>query len=235
VTAEELKAILEYFGVLGIGGMIGGGLMWVIVKSYLPAYISEKGRNLATKEDISYITTQVESIKAKYSEHLQNLAQQQTLLVEGFKNSLSKEQEFERTANAAVVDLTKKLAAGSQLISWLSWSATEPKPSLLDSDFADYDKGMIVVLSELVGLQASVAALDPSRFPKLSDFAEELYAREVEVGKARDLFRTEGPEKDVKQAQAIARLKVIYEQSIDFDKRLLAAVTGLLKPQKVGE
>lgn len=149
-------------------------------------------------------------------------------VLEVFKGRLSREQEFVRTANAAVVDLTKKLAAGSHLISWLSWAATEPEPSLSENDFTDYDKGMMVVLSDLVGLQATVAALDPRRFPVLSAFAEELYDRDVSVGKARDLFRTKDPEK-VKQA--IAVLKPIYQESLAFDKKLLTAVTGLLTPE----
>ncbi|TAJ18731.1 MAG: hypothetical protein EPO60_08165 [Rugosibacter sp.] len=152
-------------------------------------------------------------------------------VLEVFKGKLSREQEFVRTANAAVVDLTRKLATGSHLISWLSWSSTEPDVSLSESDFTDYDKGMIGVLSDLVGLQASVAALDPSRFADLSDFAEQLYARDVNVGKARDLYRTKDPEK---MKQSIALLKSIYYESLEFDKALLAAVTGLLAPPPTG-
>ncbi len=33
------------------------------VKNFLPAYFNEKGKNLATKEDIGKITKTVESIK----------------------------------------------------------------------------------------------------------------------------------------------------------------------------
>lgn len=153
-------------------------------------------------------------------------------VLEVLKGKLSREQEFVRTANAAVVDLTKKLAAGSHLISWLSWSATEPEVSLSKDDFTDCDKGMIGVLSDLVGLQASVAALDPSRFAVLSPFAEQLYARDVNMGKARDLYQTKDPEK---MKQAIALLKPIYQESLEFDKALLTAVTGLLTPALPGE
>ncbi len=31
-----------------------------LVKSYFPSYFSEKGKNLATKEDVSHITAEVE-------------------------------------------------------------------------------------------------------------------------------------------------------------------------------
>jgi hypothetical protein len=75
-------------------------------------------------------------------------------------------------------------------------------------------------------LQASVAALDPSKFSALSDFAEQLYERDIEVGKARDLFGTNIPES---VQQAIAILNTTYQDSIAFDKSLLVAVTGMLQ------
>lgn len=150
--------------------------------------------------------------------------------LEVFKGRLSREQEFSRIANAAVVDLTRKLATGSHLISWLSWSATQPHVTLTGNDFTTYDKGMIEVMSDLVGLQASVAALYPSKSSVLSDFAEQLYSRDIEVGRARDLFRTRNP-KDVQQAVAI--LSAIYQESIAFDKALLEAVTGMLQSSTV--
>lgn len=34
-----------------------------LVKSYSPFYLSEKGKNLATKEDISHITAGVEKVR----------------------------------------------------------------------------------------------------------------------------------------------------------------------------
>lgn len=37
------------------------------IKSYIPSYLSEKGRNPASKEDVSIITEKIESIKAQYS------------------------------------------------------------------------------------------------------------------------------------------------------------------------
>lgn len=146
--------------------------------------------------------------------------------LEVFRARLSREQEALKTTNQAVVDLTKKLAAGSHLISWLSWSTTEPDVSLTEQDFNSYDKAMIDVLSDLVGLQASVAALSHSNFEILSYFAKQLYDRDVEIGKARDLFRS----KDSQKVQrSIEILKRVYLESLEFDERLLSAVTGLLE------
>lgn len=146
--------------------------------------------------------------------------------LEVFKGRLLREQEFSRSANAAVVELTRKLASGSHLISWLSWSATQSSTAITMNDFAIYEKSMMEVMSDLVGLQASVAALYPSKFPVLSDFAERLYKRDIEVGKARDLFRTKYS-KNIQLATAI--LAKVYDDSIAFDDALLTAVTGILQ------
>jgi hypothetical protein len=222
---SELNTLIGYFGALGIGGMIGGGIMWFFVKSYIPSYLEEKGKNQATKEDIGGITREVESIKNSFAIQLKELEHQKTLLAEGFKSSLSQQQEYVRTANAAVVELTRKLAAGSHLISWLSWGATEPAVVLSEKDFSEYNKGMIKVMGDLVGLQATVAALDPAKHAALSRFADQLYERDINVSKARVLYRADDSEK---KRESIELLKSIYQASIEFDDALLAEVTGLL-------
>lgn len=51
--------------------MIGIAVVAMIWKNYFPKYISEKAKNLATKEDISDITIQIESIKSSYAHSLE--------------------------------------------------------------------------------------------------------------------------------------------------------------------
>tara|TARA_R100001143_G_scaffold61413_1_gene62116 strand:- start:1499 stop:2137 length:639 start_codon:yes stop_codon:yes gene_type:complete len=53
--------------------IIGFGVVYVLAKSYLPGYAKEKGKNLATKEDIEAITEKVESIKAQHAESLETV------------------------------------------------------------------------------------------------------------------------------------------------------------------
>ena len=43
----------------------------LFARGFLPSYFGEKGKNLATKEDIEAITTKVEAIRAEYSRALQ--------------------------------------------------------------------------------------------------------------------------------------------------------------------
>jgi hypothetical protein len=77
--------VLTYLGVFGAGGLIGAGILAFIVKSFIPAYLSEKGKNLATKEDIAEITNKVESVRSEYAKQLHELAHQNTLLIEQFR------------------------------------------------------------------------------------------------------------------------------------------------------
>lgn len=53
-----------------------------LVKWYLPSYLTEKGKNLATKEDLAAITREVESVRHEYAVRLENLAQQNRLILE---------------------------------------------------------------------------------------------------------------------------------------------------------
>ena len=50
------------------------GILGFILRGYLGSYASEKGKNLATKEDIDLLTTQIETVKAS----IQTLAQLKT-------------------------------------------------------------------------------------------------------------------------------------------------------------
>lgn len=43
----------------------------LLVKSYLPGYIGEKAKNLATKEDVASITSKIEEVKAEYVKQIE--------------------------------------------------------------------------------------------------------------------------------------------------------------------
>ncbi|MGP9690381.1 hypothetical protein ACT3S4_00965 [Psychrobacter sp. AOP30-A2-5] len=56
---EGFLVILQILTLLGIGGIY-------FFKKYLFSYSSEKGKNLATKEDIEEITRKIENVKSEY-------------------------------------------------------------------------------------------------------------------------------------------------------------------------
>lgn len=69
----EIEKVISLFGSFGLGAVIGAGIIFLLLKSFLPSYLSEKGRNLATKEDIAAITDKVESVKTDYAKVLEEL------------------------------------------------------------------------------------------------------------------------------------------------------------------
>jgi len=56
-----LETILLLFVLLGLAALA------VLICRWLPAYVTEKGKNLATKEDVEDITRKIESVKADIS------------------------------------------------------------------------------------------------------------------------------------------------------------------------
>ena len=48
---------------------LGSQLLSLIFKSYLPKFAEEKGKNLATKQDITGITEQIEKVKSEISQN----------------------------------------------------------------------------------------------------------------------------------------------------------------------
>jgi len=47
------------------------GVITIIAKNYFPKYVSEKAKNLATKEDVADITDKIESVKSTYAHSLE--------------------------------------------------------------------------------------------------------------------------------------------------------------------
>ncbi len=73
MSLEEIEKIITIAGSFGVGAILGGGVLYYFIKSYIPAYLTEKGKNLATKEDVGAITEEVEAVKSGYAEILEEV------------------------------------------------------------------------------------------------------------------------------------------------------------------
>lgn len=73
MSINDVKDLAQMFGSFGIGAIVGAGFLFFILKSFLPSYFSEKAKNLATKEDIGQITSEVEKVKSGYAEMLEEV------------------------------------------------------------------------------------------------------------------------------------------------------------------
>jgi hypothetical protein len=58
---------VDLLSAAAIGGVVASSIIGVMLKFLLPGYLGEKGKNLATKEDIGHITDKIEAIKAQYA------------------------------------------------------------------------------------------------------------------------------------------------------------------------
>lgn len=67
--------------VLSIISLIGLFVGWLLLRGYLPSYVAEKGKNAASKEDITHLTSLVESIKVLHISEIERL--KASLLAEG--------------------------------------------------------------------------------------------------------------------------------------------------------
>jgi hypothetical protein len=83
------------------------GVIALFVKKYLPAYVAEKGKNLATKEDIAGITSEIEKVKSEYARSIEILRSELRLessLKEAFRNKCLQAIE---SINEVLVNVTK--------------------------------------------------------------------------------------------------------------------------------
>lgn len=84
-----LAALLRY----GIEAVIAGGVVFLLVKHFLPGYLSEKGKNLATREDIAKITNEIEQVRSQYAVLLEELKAKHQLRLAAIDRRLAAHQE----------------------------------------------------------------------------------------------------------------------------------------------
>lgn len=84
---------LYLFASFGIGAVVAGGVVFLLLKHYLPSYLAEKGKNLATKEDIAEITDEVEGVRSQYAVLLEELKAKHLLRLAALDQRLRAHQE----------------------------------------------------------------------------------------------------------------------------------------------
>lgn len=68
--------------ILQIVVLLSIGIFALLIKYAFPAYFAEKGKNLATKQDVGAITREVEGIRSENAQRLENLAHQNRQILE---------------------------------------------------------------------------------------------------------------------------------------------------------
>lgn len=114
--------------------LISIGIVVLLAKKYVPTYVSEKAKNLATKEDIASITAEVENIRLQYAKD-----------IETFKADLLRELELLKISQAEL-----QLHKTEQFVKFIEYfnnffSDKKLQQSLQTSDQkkADFNKHML--------------------------------------------------------------------------------------------
>jgi hypothetical protein len=93
MSPEEIQSVFNFLLRYGFEGIIAGLVVFLLVKNFLPGYLSQKGKNLATKEDISEITKEIEEVKSTYSQILETFKAQHQLRLAAVEKRLQAHQE----------------------------------------------------------------------------------------------------------------------------------------------
>jgi hypothetical protein len=115
MTIDEIEKIITIVGSFGIGAILGGGILFYFIKSYIPAYLSEKGKNFATKEDIGAITDEVELVKSGYAEILEEVKVSNQIKISAMEREQNTKKEVYMEAIEAITKSHNMVSSFSNL------------------------------------------------------------------------------------------------------------------------
>ncbi len=148
MSIEETEKIITIVESFGVGAILGGSILFYFIKSYIPAYLSEKGKNLATKEDVAAITEEVEAVKSGYAEILEEVKVSNQLKISAVEREQNIKKEVYMDAVEAITKSQNIVASFSNL------SISEEK---ITSEFSE-QAGKIAKV-QIVGTKETVQAV----------------------------------------------------------------------------
>ena len=101
MPTDELKYWISVIGSFGVAPVVAAGVTYLLLRNYLSRYLEEKGRNLATLEDIAEITRRTETVKTEFSS-------QERLRFAAMERRLEAHQEAYGLARQLVADVLNR-------------------------------------------------------------------------------------------------------------------------------
>ncbi len=145
MTIEEIESILNLLFRYGFEAVIAGVIVFFLIKFFLPGYLSQKGKNLATQEDIESITVKIEAVKSGYAEVLEEVKSNNQLKIAAIEREKTIKKEVYMEAAEA---LTK---AQNMIVNFSNLSFSEEKITAeFSSEAGKIAKVQIVGSSETV-------------------------------------------------------------------------------------
>ncbi|PGY54149.1 hypothetical protein [Priestia megaterium] len=152
---------MDIFGTLTVSTVISALITFIgglFVKSYLPTYMKERGKNLATKKDIADITRKTEEVKSEFLSKLELEKKEINIEIEKVKleqNQLFKNFElFTQKRHECYPELYKllevangqirKLRGSRRTLTFQNVSATDIENFMRERNFTSYDVDSIL-------------------------------------------------------------------------------------------
>ena len=93
MTIDELQALVRLATGFGLGALAALAVGFALLRFYVPAYLSEKAKNLATREDIAAITHEIEGVRTQYLSLIEELKGRHQLRLAAVERRLQAHQE----------------------------------------------------------------------------------------------------------------------------------------------
>jgi hypothetical protein len=171
-----MSLLLRY----GFEAAVAGGIVFLLIKSFLPGYLSQKGKNLATQEDIESITDKVELVKSSYAELLEEVKSNNQMKIA----AISREKMIKKEV---YMDAIEAITISQSVISSLAnLNLTEEK---ISKDFACHSGKIARV--QLVGEKETVRAVTTFTAAIGTAFLDLMLERGALVSRKADIERTQ--------------------------------------------
>ncbi|PSU89847.1 chromosome segregation ATPase [Photobacterium kishitanii] len=103
MSISDIEKLISLLADFGLGMLVGGGIIFLFIKFLIPSYLTEKAKNLATKEDIADITDKVESVKTDYAKILEEIRNNYQLKFAAIEREKNTKKEVYLEAVEAIV------------------------------------------------------------------------------------------------------------------------------------
>ena len=106
----SINTIILTLSSYGLGAVIAGVVVFFLMRFLLPGYLSQKGKNLATKEDIEEITNSVESVKAEYAKIIEEIRSENQIKIASIEREKALKKEIYMEATEAITKAQSVIA-----------------------------------------------------------------------------------------------------------------------------
>jgi hypothetical protein len=120
MNLEEFAALVAVLDRFSIGVLTTGLVAYFFIKHFLSSYLTEKGKNLATREDVESVTRKVEEVRTQYTSLVEELKARHQLRLAAIDRRIQVHQEA-FTLWRKVMQTVHTETVGTDVLECQSW------------------------------------------------------------------------------------------------------------------